>query len=101
MQNKQPHEFYEHYDFDNEVTCFTDFMQSQMNQKFNQLIVPHSNISPDNFQFFNKGRELWNIESNFKDEMEDKIRYQLEMADLVQGFQLSIDANSGFASLGK
>lgn len=101
MQNKQPNEFYEHYDFDHEVRYFADFMQSQMDQKYNQLIVPHSNISADNFQFFNKGRELWNIESNFKDEMEDKIRYQLEMADLVQGFQLSIDANSGFASLGK
>lgn len=72
-----------------------------MFQKYNQLVVPHSNISADNFQFFNKGRELWNVESDFKDEMEDKIRYQLEMADLVQGFQLSIDANSGFASLGK
>ena len=33
--------------------------------------------------------------------MEEIIRYQLEMADLVQGFQLSIDTNSGFASLGK
>ena len=28
LQNKQPHEFYNHYDFDNEVRFFTDFMQS-------------------------------------------------------------------------
>jgi len=37
-------------------------MQSQMNVKFNQLIVPHANVSQENFQFFNKGRELWSIE---------------------------------------
>lgn len=97
----QPHQFYEHYDFDHEVRYFTDFMQAQMFQKYNQLIVPHNNLSQDSFQFFNKGRELWSIETDFKDDMEDKIRLQLEMADLLQGFQLTIDGNSGFASLGK
>lgn len=101
MQNMQPHQFYEHYDFDHEVRYFTDFMQAQMFQKYNQLIVPHNNLSQDSFQFFNKGRELWSIETDFKDDMEDKIRLQLEMADLLQGFQLTIDGNSGFASLGK
>lgn len=97
----QPNEFYDHYDFGNEVRYFTDFMQSQMFQKYNQLIVPHNNMSQDSFQFFNKGRELWNVENDFKEDMEDKIRQQLEIADLLQGFQLTIDGNSGFASLGK
>lgn len=70
-----------------------------MSQKFNQLFVPHSHISMDNFKFFNKGRELWNVESQFKEDLEDKIRNQLEIADLLQGFQITVDSNSGFASL--
>ena len=70
-----------------------------MSQKFNQLIMPHGHISEDNFKFFSKGRELWNIESQFKYDMEDKIRNQLEIADLIQGFQVTVDANSGFSSL--
>lgn len=74
-------------------------MQSQMSKKFNQCILPHSNINADNFKFFNKGRELWNQESAFKDDLEDKIRYQLEAADLMQGFKLIADTNSGFASM--
>lgn len=63
------------------------------------MILPHAHITEDNFKFFNKGRELWNIESQFKDDLEDKIRLQLEVADCLQGFQLSVDSNSGFASL--
>ena len=74
-------------------------MQSQMSQKLNQLIVPHSHISEDNFKFFSKGRELWNVGSQFKDELEDKIRNQLEISDLLQGFQITVDSNSGFGSL--
>ena len=70
-----------------------------MSQKFNQLFVPHSHISEDNFKFFNKGRELWNVESQFKEDLEDKIRNQLEIADLLQGFQITVDSNSGFGSL--
>lgn len=74
-------------------------MQSQMSKKYNQCILPHSNINEDNFKFFNKGRELWNQECNFKDDLEDKIRFQLEAADLMQGFKMLVDSNSGFASL--
>jgi t-SNARE complex subunit (syntaxin) len=54
-----------------------------MSQKFNQLILPHSHITDDNFKFFSKGRELWNIESQFKEDLEDKIRNQLEISDLL------------------
>ena len=61
--------------------------------------MPHSHISEDNFKFFNKGRELWNVESQFKEDLEDKIRNQLEIADLLQGFQITVDSNSGFGSL--
>lgn len=46
------------------------------------MIIPHMNISQDNFQFFNKGRELWLVESEMKENIEDKLRYQLEAANL-------------------
>ena len=71
-----------------------------MSTKYNQLIVPNQHIFEQDFGFFNKGRELWNVEADFKEELEDKIRYQLECADLLQGFQLTVDTNSGFGSLG-
>ena len=70
-----------------------------MSRKYNQMIIPDRHIGASDFGFFNKGRELWNCENQFKDDLEDKIRYQLEVADLVQGFQVTADTNSGFASL--
>lgn len=70
-----------------------------MSIKFNQMFVPNQKIFEQDFCFFNKGRELWNEEAQWKDDLEDKIRQQLEIADLLQGFQLTVDTNSGFASL--
>ena len=51
--------------------------------------------------FFNKGRELWQDDMQFREDLEEVIQKQLEMADRVQGFQVSVDVNSGFASLAK
>ena len=51
------------------------------------------------FVFFNKGREMCNVEGVFKEYLEDKIRAHLELSDLVQGFQVTVDMNSGFGSL--
>jgi hypothetical protein len=34
-----------------------------------------------------------------REDLEDKIRHQLEFADQVQGFQVYADTNSGFGSL--
>jgi hypothetical protein len=90
---------YERYNFKQEVRFFTDFMQSQMQQKYNQAFVPHAHIRPDDFVFYNKGRELWRMEPQFKENLEDVIRFQLEACDLLQGFQLYVDTNSGFGSL--
>lgn len=99
ISKKKPQQHYENYDFENDVTYFTDFMQSQMSTKYNQLTIPHSNINQEGFRFFNKGREMWNISSQFKDDLEDKLRFQLEAADLLQGFQVTADSNSGHGSL--
>jgi hypothetical protein len=63
------------------------------------MFVPHQSVVESDFVFFNKGREMWNRESSFKDLLEDKIRYQLEACDQLQGFQLTVDTNSGFSSL--
>lgn len=44
IQSKKPAELFCDYDFDQQVRFFTDFMQSQMSQKMNQLYVPSQNI---------------------------------------------------------
>ena len=92
-------ELYCDYSFDTEVRFFTDFMQSQMSQKMNQLFVPGQNIAENDFLFYNKGKELWSMSNQFKDDIEDKIRNQLEISDALQGFQLTVDVNSGFGSM--
>ena len=63
------------------------------------MFVPTFNIGQADFVFFGKGKEMWDQESQFKDDLEDKIRFQLEASDQLQGFKLTVDANSGFSSL--
>jgi hypothetical protein len=99
MQSKKPAELYCDYNFDQEVRYFSDFMQSQMSTKMNQMFMPTSNIHEQDFIFFNKGREMWSLSLAFKDEMEDKVRQQLEVSDAIQGFQMYVDSNSGYSSL--
>jgi hypothetical protein len=70
-----------------------------MSTKLNQLFVPQQNIQESDFVFFNKGRELWNLSLQFKDDIEDTIRNQLEVSDNLQGFMVTADTNSGFGSL--
>lgn len=71
-----------------------------MNEKYNQIFVPHNQVTQDNFMFFSKGKEIWSLDSKFREDIEDKVRLQLEICDLLQGFSLTVDINSGFGSLG-
>ena len=60
-------------------------MQSQFT-KHNMFIVPSGNMDESNFNFYNKGKELWQASSELRDDLEDKFRHQLEKSDLLQGF---------------
>ena len=52
-------EYYEDCKFDDGVSSFTDFMQSQFT-KHNMFIVPSGFVgSEESFHFYNRGRELW------------------------------------------
>ena len=50
------------------------------------FIVPSGNMDESNFNFYNKGKELWQASSELRDDLEDKFRHQLEKSDLLQGF---------------
>lgn len=63
------------------------------------MFTPTSLIQEDNFIFYNKGKELWGETPDFRDDLEDKFRHQLENADLLQGFTLHSDVTSGYGSL--
>ena len=54
-----------------------------MNEKYNQIFVPHNQITQDNFMFFSKGKEIWSLDSKFREDIEDKVRLQLEICDLL------------------
>ena len=47
------------------------------------MFVPHSIIQEDNFNFYSRGRDLWANSFEFKDQIEDKFRHQLEKSDLL------------------
>ena len=56
------------------IQTFSNFLQGQMNQKFNQLLVPQSLGAADNFGFYLGGKDLWKQGFNFREETEDKFR---------------------------
>ena len=91
-------EYYEDCKFDEGVESFTDYMQSQFT-KHNMYILPSGNMDESNFNFYNKGKDLWQSSAELRDELEDKFRHQLEKSDLLQGFQVTSDVASGFGSL--
>eukprot|EP00347_Sterkiella_histriomuscorum_P022491 403338293 len=100
QEDKSAKEYYNEFKFDEQVTYFTDFMQTKM-QPQNQLILPNnSSINEDNFMFYNQGKQLYDHETfELKDQIEDTIRNQLEHSDLLQGFNITCDVNSGFGSI--
>ena len=54
----------------------------------------------ENFQFFTQGRILYEQEKSYlRDEFEERIRFQLETSDRLQGFQFLCDTNAGYGSL--
>ena len=66
-----------------------------MQTKYNQLLIPHSLCAEDSFGFYSKGKDVWRSGGDFREITEDKFRYQLEMSDRLQGFQITCDAASG------
>ena len=73
-------------------------MQTQFT-KNNMYVLPSGYMDETNFIFYNKGKELWKLSADLRDDLEDKLRHQIEKSDLLQGFQLSSDVTSGFGSL--
>ena len=61
--------------------------------------MPHSTVLEDDNFFYNKGKLLWSANYDFREQLEDSFRNQLEKSDLLQGFSLSADVMSGNGSL--
>ena len=50
-------------------------MQSQFT-KHNMFILPSSfGMDENNFNFYNKGKELWKSSNDLRDDLEDKFRH--------------------------
>jgi len=73
MQARKPHELYSDYQFDKEVRFFTDFMQSQMTVKHNQLFTPTNAVMQPDFLFFSQGNQIYR-DNLFDEQIEDKVR---------------------------
>ena len=90
--------YYRDCNFESQTQSFTDFMQPQLN-KHHQMLLPHAIVAEPDFYFYSRGREMYKNCADFRDELEDKVRIQLEQSDLLQGFTLSADVSSGHGSL--
>ena len=67
----------------------------------NKLLLPHAIVSEPNFTFFSRGKDMFSESLDFREELEDSFRHQLEWSDRLQGFHLAADVTSGCASLTK
>ena len=63
------------------------------------MLMPEGAISEPDFGFYNKGKELWAMSYDMRDDMEDLFRHQLETSDRLQGFQMTVDVMGGHGSL--
>lgn len=81
-REKTLQEYYEDCKFDEGVSSYTDYMQSQFT-KHNLQILPTGFMDEDNFNFYNKGKEMWKDCADLRDDLEDKFRHQLEKSDLL------------------
>jgi len=57
-------------------------MQTQFT-KNNMYILPSGYIDESSFIFYNKGKELWRLSADLRDDLEDRLRHQLEKSDLL------------------
>ena len=57
-------------------------MQTQFT-KNNMYVLPSGYMDETNFIFYNKGKELWKLSADLRDDLEDKLRHQLEKSDLL------------------
>jgi len=71
---------YRDCNFESETKSFSDFMQCQMH-KSNKMVLPHAIVSESNFFFYSRGRDMWKLNGDFRDDLEDQCRVQLEQAD--------------------
>lgn len=62
-------------------------------------LLPTGYVEEAQFPFYNKGREMWQASGEIRDDLEDKFRHQLEKSDMLQGFQVCADVNTGHGSL--
>ena len=67
-------EYYDDCKFDEGVSSYTDYMQSQFT-KHNMYILPPGQADEENFNFYNKGKDLWKESGDLRDDLEDKFRH--------------------------
>lgn len=87
------------YNLDDQVRTWSDYLHGRFHPKSNALLqeYQHKNtLKP--FDVFGLGVEAW--KSDLGEEVEDRIRFFVEDADSVQGFQLLLDDFNGFGGVG-
>ncbi|XP_059093564.1 protein misato homolog 1-like [Tigriopus californicus] len=87
------------YNLDDQIHTWSDYLHGRFHPKSNALLqeYQHKNtLKP--FDVFGLGVETW--KSDLGEEVEDRIRFFVEDADSVQGFQLLLDDFNGFGGVG-
>jgi len=45
------------------------------------MVLPHALVSESAFVVYSRGRDMWTLTGDFRDDLEDQCRVQLEQAD--------------------
>ncbi|XP_014204337.1 protein misato [Copidosoma floridanum] len=88
------------YDLEKETKTWTDYLVPRFHPRTVNIITDHEHCSTTQpFNVFPLGQSLWKTEK-FSEDFTDKIRLYVEECDFMQGFQVLVDADNGFAGLG-
>ncbi|XP_058788776.1 protein misato [Phymastichus coffea] len=87
------------YDLENETNTWVDYLVPRFHARTINVINEYEHGSRDQpFDIFSYGQNLWKT-NNFSEDFTDKIRAYAEECNLMQGFQVLVDADDGFGGL--
>lgn len=86
---------------DAEVQLWSDFLRTRYHPKSNAIVEEYSYKSAtDPFDIHGVGLQAWSDhQSSLADDVEDRIRFFVEEADFLKGFQMIHDSADGFGGI--
>lgn len=87
-------------DLEKEINSWVDYLVPRFHPRTINVVTEYKHECTDQpFDVFNYGVNLWHSKE-FEDDFCDRIRCYVEECDLMQGFQVLLDSQDGFAGLG-